>query len=218
MARSEQAGACCLVKRFVHGRLAGMTDFRGAKSDSDYIVHQDGPINAEPKPEQLADQWKTPASLGYMRNHGEILHLDKASYRLKIEVEDVLKTLLLRDTAYADITSLGLEEIIEKCGRVELAAALQCAGNRRDELDAREEVEGIKWSSGTVLNAKWSGELPVLSFVALYCYIANVSYVRHPLERLSAQAGYTGKLYRQWHSLEGRTCPFHIISVMRTSR
>lgn len=147
--------------------MPDVLDQVAGKSDSDYIIHQDGPVNAEPEREQLANQWKTPASLGYMRNHGEILHLDKANYRLKIGVEDVLKTLLLPDTAFADITSVGLEEIIEKCGRTELAAALQCAGNRRDELDAREEVEGIKWSSGTVMNAKWSGELPLLSFFTL---------------------------------------------------
>lgn len=127
------------------------------KDQANYIVHQDEPINAEPSAAKLADRWETPAKLAYMRNHGEVLHLDKQAYQLRVDIEPDLQPSLVRSAPLAGQTSVGLEEILES-GRRTLDAALQCAGNRRKELDERHEVEGIKWKSGTVLNAKWSGE------------------------------------------------------------
>ena len=38
-----------------------------------------------------------------------------------------------------------------------MEATLQCAGNRRDELDAVDEVEGTKWQLGAIGNAIWRG-------------------------------------------------------------
>ncbi len=35
---------------------------------------------------------------------------------------------------------------------------LQCAGNRREEMNERKEVEGIQWGPGTILNAEWEGK------------------------------------------------------------
>lgn len=127
------------------------------KDKGDFIIHQDGPINAEPAKEQLAESWRTPASLSYMRNHGDVLHLAREGYELVIDVEEGLRSALQTGASFANKTSLGLKQILET-GRQELDASLQCAGNRRNELNERAEVEGIQWSAGTVLNAKWSGE------------------------------------------------------------
>lgn len=136
-----------------------MPDLGPSKDKVDYLIHQDGPINAEPASEKLTTSWTTPISLSYMRNHGEILHIDRKTYKLAIDVEESLRDLLADDAALAHSTSVGMMEILES-GRWELDAALQCAGNRREELDERAEVEGIKWSDGSVLNAKWNGEFP----------------------------------------------------------
>lgn len=134
-----------------------MPDLGPCKQESDFVVHQDGPLNAEPVSDKLAQSWRTPISLAYMRNHGDILHIGRETYALAIDVEDALRSLLKKDAALSNFTSVGMQEICET-GRCELHAALQCAGNRRDELDQRSEVEGIKWSDGSVLNAKWTGE------------------------------------------------------------
>lgn len=135
-----------------------MLDSRHRKDEKDYTIHQDGPINAEPASDKLAARWTTPISLSYMRNHGDVLHIDRKTYELAIDFEDSLRSLLDDGAVLARSKSVGMTEI-RKSGRCELDAALQCAGNRRDELNERNEVEGIKWSDGSVLNARWSGGL-----------------------------------------------------------
>ena len=52
---------------------------------------------------------------------------------------------------------LSLDELKSKFERVELAATLQCSGNRRNELAAVKPIKGLSWDSGAISTAVWAG-------------------------------------------------------------
>jgi len=52
---------------------------------------------------------------------------------------------------------LSIEDLRTQFQKVQVVAALQCAGNRRKEMGAVKPVNGIAWESGVIANAKWTG-------------------------------------------------------------
>lgn len=174
-----------------------MTALPPSKDPKDYIVHDSDPLNAEPKPFKLIDDgFTTSKEHAYLRNHGDILHINKENYKLHLEVEDTfhdsfdagaplseslknasidLDTLLgLGRTNLAAALQVGRLKLIllshlssrkraqsafESFASTSLLFHLQCAGNRRDDMNERKETEGIAWGPATILNADWSGIL-----------------------------------------------------------
>jgi sulfite oxidase len=154
------------------------------KDDARYTIHQDGPVNAEPEPALLLSDsktdWTTPRSSMYMRNHGAVLHLPAEGYTLALEVDPVLADRFSSAAGFGGSASATAPTFVQerKDGRISLArlqdgmrddritlaAALQCAGNRRAEMGATKEVEGLPWGAGTVLNATWAG-YPLRTFL-----------------------------------------------------
>jgi len=100
-----------------------------ASKDADsFTIHQEDPLNAEPDASKLVDaSWRTPEHLQYLRNHGEILHLPRDGYRVKIEIEDSLKPLLDPKAALAKQKQEGQIDIqvLLSLDRTTIAAALQ---------------------------------------------------------------------------------------------
>lgn len=125
------------------------------------------PFNAEP-PIELLNSYVTPNDLFFIRNHLPVPNIDGKSYRLEITGEGV-RTL-----------SLSLDDLKQRFRRHEITSTIQCAGNRRDELNATEEVKGLKWGAGAISNAKWAGVLlsDVLREVGLDPANANVRHVQ----------------------------------------
>ncbi|BFZ59905.1 hypothetical protein YB2330_000927 [Saitoella coloradoensis] len=119
--------------------------------DKRRIVLKDDPPNIEPNLADLVQQEYTPSSLAFSRNHCAIPspdQVDESVHRIRI------------DGAVAKPLELSLDDL-RKFPKIEVVAALQCAGNRRAALEesAGKPVEGIKWGEGTAFNAKWSGAL-----------------------------------------------------------
>ena len=103
------------------------------------------PLNAETPLELLSRTTITPTELFFVRTHGAVPEVDPTAYRLTVNG-------LVREPL-----DLSLEEL-RRFERVELAAALQCAGNRRDELAAVSPIPGqVPWGAGAVGNAIWGG-------------------------------------------------------------
>lgn len=100
-----------------------------SKATEVFTVHQGSPLNAEPAADALVagkQSWKTQRSLQYLRNHGEILHLPRAGYKFAIEIEDDLKSALqITDSSLLKNDAVALDDMVEKLGRTDLAAALQ---------------------------------------------------------------------------------------------
>ena len=112
----------------------------------DQLVHQAEPFNAEPRSAALGAALITPVDTFYSRNHGPIPDLDERSWRL--EVGGMVRRTL----------SSSLDDLRSRYPRRTVTAALQCAGNRRDELAAVHEIPGESpWRSGAVGTAEWVG-------------------------------------------------------------
>jgi sulfite oxidase len=113
--------------------------------DLSFTAVTETPFNGHPPLEALAQAQITPLELFFVRNHGNVPLLNPATHHLTIEglVEYPL-SLTLSDLA-------ALEP-------VEITAALQCAGNRRDELAAVAPIPGeLPWTAAAISNAVWGG-------------------------------------------------------------
>ena len=109
-------------------------------------MHGTDPYNAEPAPHALARGHLTPVDTFYTRNHGPVPDLDPATWRLRV---DGLVTTPL------DLTMAELREDFEQHT---VTATLQCAGNRRADLDAVRPVPAEDpWGPGATSTATWTG-------------------------------------------------------------
>ena len=116
-----------------------------ARKDPELVVWTREPLNAETPLELLCRSTVTPTELFFVRTHGPVPEVEPSSYRLTIGG-------LVREPASLSLGDLGRFE------RVEVTAALQCAGNRRSELGAVSPIPGqVPWGAGAVGNGVWSG-------------------------------------------------------------
>ncbi len=113
--------------------------------DPRILVRQESPFNAGPPPHEMRASFLTPNGLFFVRNHGEVPAVDPAAFRLEVKGA-VTRTLAL---ALADL---------DRFPRHEVTATIQCAGNRRSELEALKPIpHELPWGSEAVSNARWSG-------------------------------------------------------------
>src|SRR5258708_24106004 len=89
---------------------------------SQLIVHQEQPLNAEPPGDLLRQSFLTPQQHFFIRTHGSIPAVDPTIYRL------LITGMVQRKRA------LSLDELRSMSPVHTVTATLQCAGNRRDEL------------------------------------------------------------------------------------
>ncbi|CAG9536838.1 unnamed protein product [Cercopithifilaria johnstoni] len=110
------------------------------------VVKSEKPFNAETPTELLTDNFYTPNDLFYVRNHMPVPVIDAKKHKLIIEGISVQQPL-----------TLSLNDLKSKFPRVSVNATLQCAGNRRSEMNATKKVQGLNWKSTAIGNAKWTG-------------------------------------------------------------
>ena len=109
-------------------------------------VHSVDPMCAGPDVEALVEEYVTPTELHYIRDHGPVPAIDLDDY------------LLIVDGLVRQPMSLSLAELKDRFARHEITATLQCAGNRRDELDRiRPFVNEVMWSGDAIGTAAWAG-------------------------------------------------------------
>jgi len=116
-----------------------------ARAQERLIVHSLRPLNAEPFLDRLCASFITAQSDFYIRTHGEVQHLDGASHRLRV-VGHVRSPV-----------ELSVEELRRRFRVRTLTATLQCAGNRRADLQAVAKTSGDPWQAGAVGTAAWTG-------------------------------------------------------------
>ena len=109
------------------------------------IVHSESPLNAEPSLSQLRDALITPQRLFYVRSHGSTPALDAASHRLSVRGQ------------VATPLDLSMAELRQLFAPRSVRATMQCAGNRRAELEEVRPVSGNPWAPGAIGNAEWTG-------------------------------------------------------------
>jgi sulfite oxidase len=116
-----------------------MPDFEGL------LVHQLTPLNAEAPLDRLRRSFVTACEQFYIRSHGPVPRLDASKHRVRV------------GGSVARPLELSLQDLRERFARHTVMATLQCAGNRRAELDRVKPVTGIKWGAGAIGNAEWTG-------------------------------------------------------------
>jgi sulfite oxidase len=113
--------------------------------DPRLLVRQAEPFNGGPGPDALLSSFVTPNELFFVRNHGGVPEVDPGSFRLTVDglVESPL--------------SLSLADL-RRFPRRPVAATLQCAGNRRQEMMAVAPIPNeLPWGTEGISNAEWSG-------------------------------------------------------------
>ena len=110
------------------------------------VVRSAKPFNAETPLALLGDCMVTPNSLFYVRNHLPVPDVDPKTYRLEVDLANGTKLLIL-----------NLDELKSKFKQHTLTVAIQCAGNRRDEMNGIKKVKGLTWAEGAIGNAQWTG-------------------------------------------------------------
>lgn len=116
-----------------------------ASKDATFRKKKLFPLNGEPDATSLRASYLTPKDRFYVRHHGDIPRLAAGDYELEVS------GLVGRDGRY------GLDALRKEFDPVELVATLQCAGNRRRELDDIRDVDGIPWDEGALSTACWTG-------------------------------------------------------------
>ncbi|XP_072927023.1 sulfite oxidase, mitochondrial isoform X2 [Hemitrygon akajei] len=123
------------------------------------------PFNAEPPLELLSENYVTPTEIFFVRNHLPVPEVDPKNFSLKIEGEG-MKSI-----------QLTLHDIQTKFPKHTITAALQCAGNRRSEMNVVHQVKGLNWGSAAIGNAKWAGAK--LSDVLKYAGLPENTDAKH---------------------------------------
>ena len=109
------------------------------------IVHDTAPYNAEPPLDRLGAAFITPADDFYIRCHGPIPELDAATHRITVQ------------GMVAQTLSLSVAELQQRFAHRTITATLQCAGNRRADLQPVRATTGNPWGPGAIGTARWTG-------------------------------------------------------------
>ncbi|KAJ8412130.1 hypothetical protein AAFF_G00143970 [Aldrovandia affinis] len=108
-------------------------------------VNSQKPFNAEPPSLILSENYITPTAFFFKRNHLPVPKVDPAAYRLEIE------------GLPNGPVSLSLDELKTRFPKHTVTATLQCAGNRRSEMNRVKQVKGLDWGIAAISNATWAG-------------------------------------------------------------
>ncbi|XP_065098003.1 sulfite oxidase, mitochondrial [Paramisgurnus dabryanus] len=103
------------------------------------------PFNAEPPASILTDNYITPSAIFFKRNHLPVPKVDPETYKLEIE------------GLPGGVVALTLNELKSRFPKHTITATLQCAGNRRSDMNKVKHVKGLNWGVAAIGNATWSG-------------------------------------------------------------
>ncbi|KAF9160471.1 hypothetical protein DFQ26_005486 [Actinomortierella ambigua] len=123
---------------------------------TNFIVRNHKPFNAEPHLDLLVNAGTiTPADFFFKRNHGPIPNIHFDQHLVYLGVADTPCNGHGQDNV--QWKTFSMHDLMTRWPSVDIAASLQCAGNRRDGLAKVKTVKGVIWGPGTISNAVWTG-------------------------------------------------------------
>ena len=122
-----------------------MFGLSGSKPDLDLIVHSAKPLNAEPPLDRLRSAFVTKVADFYIRSHGNLPELDADSH--KVTVDGLVTTPL----------AFSVADLRSQFEPRSVTAVMQCAGNRRADMQQVRPTSGDLWAPGAIGNAQWTG-------------------------------------------------------------
>ena len=114
-------------------------------SKTNLIVHTQHPYNAEPKLHRLRAAMITAQADFYVRSHGDIPQLGLADHWLRVSGRVATKL------------NLSVPELRQRFAERTVTAVMQCAGNRRADMQQVRPTSGDPWAPGAIGNADWTG-------------------------------------------------------------
>jgi len=116
------------------------------RKSADFVFHQKEPPNGSPPLCRLVEEFVTPEPDFFLRTHGDIPELDPSTYRLTVA------GMLSKKYEFS------LNELSKLFSSKEVAATVQCAGNRRCSASAVKTVQNeVAWGNDAISNAVWTG-------------------------------------------------------------
>ena len=115
-----------------------------AINEADFVIRQREPFNAEPLPAKLIASRITPQSLLYVRSHGPTPDLRH---------DHAIELVGLGPTS----TLLTLSDLKARFPERTIVSVMQCAGNRRADLQPIHRTNGDPWDVGAIGNVEWTG-------------------------------------------------------------
>eukprot|EP00298_Acanthocystis_sp_HF-20_P014268 c20703_g1_i2.p1 GENE.c20703_g1_i2~~c20703_g1_i2.p1 ORF type:complete len:402 (+),score=136.45 c20703_g1_i2:88-1293(+) len=144
------------------------------------VFHSEKPCIAEPHETILIDSWITPTDLWFVRHHHPVPNnFSVDSFRLSVD-----------ENKRNSSVQLSVDDIKNIFPKKSIVATIQCAGNRRSEMDKEKKTIGIPWKFGAISTAQFGGAS--LIDILKYAGIESVS-----------QAESTGIKHIQFESLDG---------------
>ncbi|VDM55513.1 unnamed protein product [Angiostrongylus costaricensis] len=110
------------------------------------IVNQQRPFNAETPPALIMDHFRTPNDLFFVRNHMPVPKIDVKAHRLTIEGLGINRPL-----------KLSVDQLKNNYRPASVTSVVQCAGNRRADMNEYKKTQGLLWKETAISNAEWTG-------------------------------------------------------------
>ncbi|KAI6191387.1 Sulfite oxidase, mitochondrial [Aphelenchoides bicaudatus] len=110
------------------------------------LVNSQKPFNAETPPSLLLDNFRTPNELFFIRNHMPTPKTDAKNHVVVVDGEGIRRPI-----------KLTVEQLKLQYEPVSVVSVVQCAGNRRNDMNDYKKVNGLMWTGTAISNAKWSG-------------------------------------------------------------
>lgn len=128
------------------GSPAVVTGTVAVDKHPDLSVASHEPFNGGPTPADQRASFLTPNDRFFVRNHAAVPQVDRGAYRLR--VGGLVET----------PRELSLDELEDRLSRAEVVSTLVCAGQRRQEMIAVQDVPGeLPWGAEAASTARWSG-------------------------------------------------------------
>ena len=112
-----------------------------------FILNSQAPFDAETPPEMLVDHFLTPNEIFYVRNHLPVPSIAEKDYKLNVEMPGL------------ENGKFTLEDLKTKFKKTKIVATMQCAGNRRKEMNQHKKIFGANGGHTAISNAEWGGVL-----------------------------------------------------------
>lgn len=119
--------------------------FGQSESKQDLIVHSSSPLNAEPPLDRLRRRFVTDVGDFYVRCHGDQPEIDAEAHRVTVT------------GSVGTPTDLSLADLKARFTSSTVMAVMQCAGNRRADMQQVRPTTGDHWAPGAIGNAEWTG-------------------------------------------------------------
>ncbi|MCW6507758.1 sulfite oxidase [Lichenifustis flavocetrariae] len=116
-----------------------------SRAKPDLIVHSEEPLNAEPPLDRLRSGFVTKTADFYIRSHGNLPDLDVETHKVRVRGK------------VGQRLDLTVDDLRRRFTPKTVTAVMQCAGNRRADLQQVEKTTGDPWAPGAIGNAEWTG-------------------------------------------------------------